>query len=149
MKERTMKRISHALIAGLVGCLMAMTATASAAPSKRTAEKSYSMSNGMITGSSSAYWTIGSDLKKFKTRAGERTVVVSVADEIGTEVRGQIYTDVDGDGDLEQAADFCNESNALRVRPAQRVYVAVLFGECPDGETSVVTEGTITATFSK
>ena len=144
-----MKGISRAVVAGLVGCLIVLTATGSAASSKRTAEKSYSMSNGMITGTGSAYWTIGSDLKKFRTKAGERTVVVSVADEIGTEVRGQIYTDVDGDGDIEQAADFCNESRPVRVRPGQRVQVAVLLGECPDGESSVVTEGTITATFSK
>jgi len=144
-----MRRKLRTVIAGAIGCLLALTATSSAATSNREAERAYSMSNGMVTGNSSAYWTIGSDFKRFKAQRGERSVVFSATDAVGTDVRIHLHTDKDGDGDMEDAGDFCSETKPIPVRPGQRIEVAVLLGECPGGNPSVVTEGTITATFSK
>lgn len=135
------------VIATALSLLMGTVSAAS--PSPRVVERPYSMSNGMVTGNSEAYWTVGTAFKAFKARRGERTVVFSITDEASPNVRGHIHTDVDGDGDVDHEADFCSESEPIAVRPGQRIEVAVLLGECPDGEASLVTEGTITATFSR
>lgn len=149
MKPITTTWIMPKAVAIAVASLVMLVTSSAASPSQRAAERRYSMSNGMVAGSSEAYWQIGTEFKVFKARPGERRVVFSIVDEAGPNVRGHIHTDVDGDGDVDHEADFCSESEPIAVRPGQRIEVAVLLGECPDGEPSVVTEGTITATFSR
>lgn len=143
--EGTILKMFALAVAGL----LATPGTGMTASSARAVEKTYSMSNGMIVASSQAYWTIGVQFTTFRARAGERTVTLSIKDSVASNVRGHIHTDIDGDGDIDEAGDFCSESDPIKVRPGQRVEVAVLLGECPDGEPSVVTEGTITATFTR
>jgi hypothetical protein len=132
----------------VIVCLAAMTATGSAASGDRSVTKAYSMANGMIVGSGQAYWSIGTQPKIFKAERGERTVVISISDATSPSVRGHLHTDIDGDGDMDEAGDFCSESDPIAVRPGQRIEVSVLMGECPGGDPSLATEGEITAKFS-
>jgi hypothetical protein len=148
MKETTMKRTARKTTLIVIGCLLAMTATSAAASSARTAEKPYRMSNGMIMGSSEAYWSVGTAYMRFLPRPGERTVVFSATDQLSPDVTIHVHY-VTGHGKVIEAGNFCNETDPLPVKPGKRFEVAVLVGECPGGAVSVPTEGALTATFSE
>lgn len=129
----------------------ALTAPSVGAAGNRTQTRSYTMSNGAVVfDSTEAHWTIGTAYKVFRAQPGERFVSFSIIDDTGQAVRGHIHMDMDNDGKLDHAKDFCGETpKPLRVREGRRIEVGVLLGQCPDGSPSIVTEGTITATFSK
>lgn len=141
---------------GLLALAATLVATSLATPSvgaagNRTETEDYTMSNGMVVfDSTEAHWTIGTAYQVFRARPGERLVSFSIADDTGQAVRGHIHMDMDNDGKLDHAKDFCSETpKPLEVRAGQKIEVGVLLGQCPDGSPSIVTEGTITATFLK
>lgn len=142
-------RIALVAAATLAASMVASAPASSASPTGRDVTKEYSMSNGMVASGSQAYWNVGTAYKVFKARRGERHVILNIADQASPSVRGHYHLDVDGDGKLDEGKDFCNESQPIRIDPGQRIEVAVLMGECPGGDPSVVTEGTITATFTR
>jgi hypothetical protein len=145
-----MRKIVVILSVGLIS--LSGLASASGAAS-RTVDKPYTMANGFVVyGSIYAGWTLGTPYKVFRPKAGDRFVSFSIVDEAGQASRGHIHMDANGDGKLEHL-DFCTKTpKPLRVGQAQKIEVAVLLGTCAD-ETdptpSVVTQGTITATFSR
>ena len=121
----------------------------SAGPSTRSVTRDYAFPSGLVLLVSEVHWFLPvGEYQHFRAGAGERKVVFSVEDESGMPARGHVHADLDDDGDLDVVADFCSESDPIKIRPGQRLEVGVLAGECPDGSPSVATEGTITATFS-
>ena len=131
-----------------VVCLVALTGNGAARSSARTQEKQYTMSHGMIAGNSEAYWSIGTAYQSFYPRPGERAVVFKATDEVGPNVTVHVHY-VTGHGKVIEGGSYCNETKPLEVKRGQHFEVAVLLGECPGGDVSIATEGTITATFSK
>ena len=136
------------LIATLVA---AAFAPAHAGRRTRQATSDYTMAEGMVTFDSQAHWTVGTEPHVFTAKRAERAVTFSIADSIGRPVRGHAVLDTDGDGQVDhRAAAFCGETTQpIAVRPGQRVQVRVLMGTCEDGTPSIVTQGTITATFTR
>lgn len=83
-------------------------------------------------------------------RAG-KYVKVEVADASGQKVAGFLSQgDADGDGLSEGFGDFCGatpEPVAL-LKPGEPVDISLAAGACEDGTPSLVTQGTVTLTFS-
>ena len=148
MKKTTMRKAAWTIALTAVASLLAMTATGSAASSTRTEEKEYTMSSGMIAGGSEAYWSIGTEYQAFRPRYGEKSVVFSATDAASPNVTIHVHY-VSGHGKVKEGGSFCNKTKPLPVKFSHHFEVAVLIGECPGGDVSVATEGTITATFSK
>jgi hypothetical protein len=145
-----MRKIVVVLVVGLVALSGFAPANGAA---NRTVNKPYTMANGVVVyGSIYAGWTLGTPYKVFRPEAGDRFVSFTIADEAGQPSRGHIHMDANGDGKLEHL-DFCTETpKPLRVGHAKKIEVAVLLGTCADEADptpSVVTQGTITATFSR
>lgn len=149
MREPSSTRPKRSAAAIVITCLLMIAAPAHAAPSDREVTKPYSMPNGMVVGTLQVYSTLTTEYLVFKARAGERSVTFSIADATGADVRGHVHLDFDGDGQMDDGEDFCSESDPIQVRPGQRVMVGVMLGHCRGGEPSLVTQGTVTATFSK
>ncbi|MBW3595032.1 MAG: hypothetical protein KY391_05585 [Actinobacteria bacterium] len=141
------------IVAIPVICLFAASAVApaSGAQSTRKVTTEYTMANGMVAfNSASAHWTIGTAYHAFRPRAGERFVTFSISDDSGFPARGQIHIDADADGNLDRVEDFCGETRKpIKVGTAKEIELGVIFGTCPDNSPAIVTQGTVTATFSK
>lgn len=147
-----MRRIVGLVLAGLLAASLATPAAAGR--SGRTVTKDYTMADGAIVshggGGAEAHWYLGANREIFRIRPAERFVSFSISDNAGQPVRGHIHIDTDGDGRLEELDDFCEETpKPIAVGVAREVEVAVIFGPCHGGDLSIVTQGTITATFSK
>lgn len=143
-----MKRAVVALLAS--GLLVAGLMTPVAAKDARTDSEPYTMAEGMVVFGTGAEWSLGTQYIDFDARPGERYVDFRIDDDSGLDARGHIWVDPDGDTAYEMVRDFCNETNRpLRVRRSQKILISVIFGTCDDGTPSVVTQGTITATFSR
>lgn len=141
-----MRRIAGALTAGLLSISLSAP-TSGAAPSDRKVTEAYTMANGMVVYNSAyAEWSIGTQYKVFRPQPGERFVSFSVSDDAGQPVTGHIH--IRRDGQLDHI-DFCNETRPIKLGAATRVEVGVHLGTCSNGTPSVVTQGTITATFSR
>lgn len=140
------------IVAIAAACLFvaSLIGPASGAPSDRKVTKQYTMANGMVVfDSAEAQWSVGTAWKIFRPEAGERFVSVSVSDEADQPVYGHIHLKPEADGKTKDV-DFCNETTKpIRLGAAKKIDVAIFLGTCSDGTPSVVTEGTITATFSK
>ncbi len=117
--------------------------------STRTSRRSYSMPQGTIISEGGAQWDSGVEAHRFKVRPGEKAVSLSVDDLGGQPVRVHVYLDANGDGQRETIA-FCSQtSEPLPVRFGRSFDVRVLAGVCQNGRPSLVTSGTITATFHR
>jgi hypothetical protein len=58
--------------------------------------------------------------------------------------------DSDGDGELDKIEDFCAETpKPIAVGEAKKIELGVIFGSCPDDSPALVTQGTVTATFTR
>ena len=145
-----MKKMAILLAAGLV-----LNGAAALASPTRTETSEYTMANGAIVSHGEvspgeAHWTLGSDYARFRAAPGERAVALEIVDSSGYTVRGHVHIDVDGDGEFDRQADFCGSTTKpIAVRTGSVVEVGTVFGTCEDGSPSIVTEGKITATFTK
>lgn len=120
------------------------------AQSERKVTRQYTMANGMVIyDSAHVTWSLGTAWEVFRPRSGERFVSFSVSDDSDQSVYLHVHVDANGDGKKEHL-DFCNETpKPITLGATRKIDVAVFLGTCPGGITpSVVTEGTITATFS-
>ncbi|MGH2756739.1 MAG: hypothetical protein ACRDI3_03015 [Actinomycetota bacterium] len=144
-----MRRIVVALTAALLVASL-LGPTSAAAASNRTVTKPYTMAHGMVIyGATHATWSIGTAWKIFIPKPGERFVSFSVSDDTDQPVFGHIHIDANGNGRKEHI-DFCSEtSKPIRLGATEKIEVAVFLGTCPDGTPSLVTQGTVTATFSR
>jgi hypothetical protein len=146
-----MKKVSIVLAAGLLSA--ALIAPGHAGPSSRTVTRNYSMANGMFVsqlGNAEVHWSLGTQWKVFRTKAGEHLLSLSVKDDTGRPVLVNLSIDADSDGKEEDEFNVCSDRlQNIKVRPGAEVWVGVLFGTCEDGSPSIVTNGTITATFSR
>lgn len=135
-----MRRLAFPLVIILLAG--SMIAPSMAASADRTVTKNYTMFRGQIQFNDQEVAWMGTQAELFHTRAGERWVTFSLEDETGNPVLGRVQ--VNG-----RVVRFCSDTNeALRVRRGDELKVSATFGLC-DGGFSVVTEGIITATFSK
>lgn len=143
-----MRKTALALTAGLLA--ISLVSPASGGPNDRTVTKEYTMANGMVIyESTSATWSVGTAWKVFRPKPGERFVSISISDDLGRPVFGHTHFHQDGDGEVDEV-DFCNETpKPIRLGAAKKLEVAVFLGTCPDGTPSLVTQGTVTATFSR
>ena len=146
-----MKKISIALFAALFAT--GLMAPASGAADGREVSKDYSMASGGFVGhgefGSEIHWTLGAQYQNFEARRGERSVTLAVEDSFGETVLAHVHVYRDGDKKVDQELDFCGASNPIAVRPGTVIEVGTIMGFCDDDSPSIVTEGTITATFSR
>lgn len=76
--------------------------------------------------------------------------MLEIVDASGMTPSGHVHIDLDADGKLDRQVDFCGAtSKPITVRSGSIIEVGTIFGTCEDGSPSIVTEGTITATFTK
>ena len=128
----------------LVVILLAGTliAPSMAASDGRSVTKPYTILRGHIQFNSQEVAWMGTQAETFRAQGEERRVTISLEDDTGNPVAGRVQ--VNG-----EVVQFCSEtSKAIPVRGGQKVSVSAIVGSC-DGGFSVVTEGLITATFSK
>ena len=141
------------LVTVLIACflLTALLAPASGAPAGRQVSREYTMSHGVIAfNTAQAHWTLGAAYEVFRPNPGERFVALSITDDSGMPARGHVHMDADGDGKLDKIEDFCAETpQPIAVGEAKKIEVGVIFGSCPDDSPAIVTQGTVTATFTK
>ena len=146
--------MKKSLLVVIPALLLSATTVGSAAPT-RTDTAEYTIADGAAVGhgevgNPEVHWTIGADYSRFRAARGERSVMLEIVDASGMTASGHVHIDLDADGKLDRQHDFCGAtSKPLAVRPGAIVEVGTIFGTCEDGSPSVVTEGTITATFTK
>ncbi len=134
---------------------LVLAGPASGADRARQVSEDYSMASGAVVshGEVSAgevHWSAGSHYATFRAQRGERSVTLSVEDQTGGAVMAHVHVDRDGDGELDEQVDFCGEtSKPIAVSKVSVVEVGAIFGMCDDSSPSIVTEGTITATFTR
>ncbi len=144
----SMPKITAVLVALLLTTSLA--AAAAGADSNRKVTRQYTMAHGMVVhDSSSTTWSVGAAWTEFRPQSGERFISLAISDAADRNVYGHVHLDADGNGKVEHL-DFCDETRKpIQLGTAKKVEVAVFLGTCPDGTSSVVTQGTITATFSR
>lgn len=147
--EALMRKLATILAAGLVAA--ALLSPANAADTRRTVTETYSITSGFVAGSTEGSIQIGTNWAIFTPRAGETHVSLSIADATGRPVLGKVFFwDSTRRGWADRDAEFCAATDRpLRVGPHDKIYVGAYLGTCANGTLSVVTTGTITATFTK
>ena len=85
------------------------------------------------------------------TTARDRYVKIQVTDASGQNVGGYVSQgDTNGDGIGDLFGDFCGKHRSpVPITPGRPLKVSVYGGTCADGSPSVVTTGTIKATFTR
>ena len=142
-----MRKVATILAAGLVAA--SLLSPANAADTRRTVTETYSIMSGFISGNSQGSFQIGTNWAIFTPRAGETHISLSIEDATGGPVVGRVFFFNAGRWS-DREAEFCSATDRpLRVRPGDDVYVGAYLGTCSDGTLSLVTTGTITATFSR
>jgi hypothetical protein len=136
-----MPKISSLLAVGVLAA--SISAPSLAAGGERTVTKSYTITRGQIhVSSGEADLWMGTQAEFFRPRAGEHRVTFSLTDTTGRPVLGHV--EMEGG-----VTEFCSTTpSPIRVTPGEEIAVHAIFGPCADS-FSTVTEGTITATFSK
>ena len=134
--------------------LLALAAPASGASKARDVTEGYSMASGAVishgeVSGGEVHWSAGSHYAVFRAERGERFVTLAVEDQTGGPVMAHVHIDRNGDGKLDEQVDFCSESEPIAVSKASVVEVGAIIGMCDGSSPSIVTEGTITATFSR
>jgi hypothetical protein len=80
----------------------------------------------------------------------ERFVNVTVEDETGRPVLGEVGQNLDSDEEPEISYFFCgNTDKAVKIKPRYDVTVYLYSGRCEDGTPSLPVGGTVAATFTK
>ena len=141
------------LIAAAGTCLIAVSLVTPATADVRGREvtQDYTMSNGAFVGHGEAHWTLGAAYSVFKAEKDERRVSIAIQDAFGETVRGHVHINYNNGGKtLDDQVDFCGTTTEpIKVEPGSTIEVGTLMGFCDDNTPSIVTEGTVTATFSK
>ena len=138
------KLILTAAVACLVVSSFGGSAVAGRKAKGRTATIQYERPHAVSTGpfNVSVYVQDIEEFKIFKTSRSEDTMSVSVEDASGTSVSGAVYQK----GTLVDR--FCGSDDAIKLPGGKEVIVEIFAGLCEDGYApSIVTQGTITATF--
>jgi hypothetical protein len=134
--------------------LLALAAPASGAAGGREVTENYSMGSGAVVShgtvsDTEVHWTAGSQYLQFRAERGERFVSVVAEDTSGQPVAGHVHIDRDNDGKVDHEIDFCEKTaKPIAVTAGSVVEVGAIFGSCDDS-WSIVTEGSITATFTR
>ncbi len=85
---------------------------------------------------------------EFATGPEEQWVVVEITDDIGPSTYGVVGQDPDGDNSSERGGEFCKKTDeAIQIQPGVPITVFVWNGRCSTAEPSIVTTGTVKATF--
>ena len=146
-----MKKPTIMLLTALLA--VALAAPASGAPEGREVSKDYSMASGAFVGhgqfGSEVHWTLGAAYQSFEARSGERSVTLKVDDAFGETVMAHVHVYRNDDNKIDEEMDFCGTSKPIAVRSGTVVEVGTIMGFCDDNTPSIVTEGNITATFTR
>lgn len=135
-----MRRIVITVLAVLLTSSLATSSVA--AVGGRTETRPYSIGRAQIHWNSQGGSFIGTQPETFTPEDDERRVTISLSSDTGLPVRGRV--EING-----HVVEFCSETTRpIRVLPGQELAISAIFGLC-DGSFSLVTEGTITVTFSK
>ena len=88
---------------------------------------------------------------EFPTTRKDRYVKIEVTDASGQEAGGYVSQgDTNGDGVGDLFGDFCGGHSApISITPGRPLKVSLYAGTCADGSPSIVTSGTVKATFTK
>ena len=138
-----MKRVigAAALILGVT------TAVGHAAPAPRVVEKNYDPVYFIPNGTAGSIYH--SNGVRFRPKAGERFVSVTITDSTGTTVPARIEQDLDGDREADLMHEFCGSTDSpVEIVPNAQVVVWMTDGSC-DGTAGAWTSGVMTATFSR
>ena len=143
-----MKKATALIAAGLVTAALASPAVAG---SSREVTEEYTMSNGAFVGHGEAHWTLGAEYAVFEAEEDERFVSLAIEDGSGGSIRGHVHINYNNGGKkLDDQVDFCGSTpKPIEIEPGATIEVGTLMGICDDNTPSIVTEGTITATFSR
>jgi hypothetical protein len=116
----------------------------------RSVTRPYQLPEGVVVAGNGAEFEHPVKTLSFRSRRSERRVSFQVSDESGLSARGHVYVDKDDDGRWEKIGEFCSETDRpIQVAPRQRVAVALLSGTCEAGDPSLITQGELTATFTR
>lgn len=136
-------------------CMAAVLVVAfSALPAHSSTEKRvlripYEGFRGVALEGTTIYPTLpGSPSITVEAQPGERHLRVQIIDDFGEDVRAVVWHDANRDWTPEETYDICGRSKRIRVEPGARIGVDLFVGACPGGATSIVTQGTVIATFT-
>ena len=133
----------------VLASVMILTIQGAGATPVRDETHEYTMANGAFVGHGEAHWTLGAEYAVFEVRKGEHAVQFEIVDESGSPVRGHVHVYLDEDDKIDDTVDFCGTTpKPISVHPGATVEVGTIMGLCNDTSPSIVTEGTITATFT-
>ena len=130
-------------VAGLVIASLGGSAYANKKAKGRTATLEYDKPNAFWVGpfDVSVYTNGFADFMTFKTKRSERNVSFSVEDASGMPVSGAVFQKG------ERVGRFCGAGD-VKLPGGKYIIVTLYTGTCEDNSPSVVTEGTIMATFT-
>ena len=137
------KFIVAVAVAGLVVASFGGSASAGKKAKGRTATLEYANPNSFWVGPAdvSVYTNGFADFLTFKTKRSEHNVSLSVEDASGIPVSGAVFQKG------ERVGRFCGAGD-VELPGGKSIIVSLYVGTCEDNSPSVVTEGTITATFT-
>ena len=142
-----MKKALLLLTAGLAAA--ALVAPAGAATARRVTHD-YTMANGAFVGHGEAHWTLGAEYAVFEAKPGERELSLEIEDASGSPVRGHVHVYYGAGEKIDKTLDFCGATpEPIALQPDTRIEVGTIMGLCDASTPSIVTEGTITATFHR
>ena len=135
-------------VIGIALLILGVTAAVGqAAPAPRTVEKNYEPVYFIPNGTAGSIYH--SNGVRFRPKAGERFISVSVADSSGTTVPARIEQDLDGDKEADLTHEFCGATDSpVEIAPDATVVVWMIDGTCGDA-AGVWTSGVMTASFSR
>ena len=124
---------------------VAMVATsasgAAATGGVHTATRPYTVERGAVVNDGASTW-VGTQPETFVAGPRDHRVTIALADDSGQAVAGRVEI-----GD--QAVEFCSQTDQpLPVHKGDEINVSATFGPCGSA-VSTVTQGTITATFTR
>ena len=137
------KLIVAVAVAGLVLASLGGSAYAGKKAKSRTATLDYANPNAVWVGpfDVTVYTDAVAEFLTFRTKRSEDHVSISVEDASGLPVSGAIFQKGD------RVGRFCGEGD-LDLPGGKYIIVTLYVGMCEDNSPSVVTKGTITASFS-
>ena len=141
-----MNKLTATIATALIA--VSMAAPAAARAESREVTQEYTMANGAFVGHGEAHWTLGAEYAVFRPERGERQVSITADDAVGEAVR--VHVHVYRHGKLDAQLDFCGSTDEpIKIQPGSFIEVGTIMGVCDNNTPSIVTEGMITATFSK
>lgn len=151
--EASVKKVLLGLLSAALGLSLLMPAAGAAPIGPRSVEEAYDSFSGVVLPNAEAHQSLVMDgVVFFKPLPGERHVSLAITDAAGGEIFAGVFLDRNGDGYYRgNRVEFCGSTTAPLLLPRKTAQIAVELyqGTCPAGTPSVVTNGTVTARFTR